>query len=80
MLIMLFISLHSKGPSNPCLVGNGGCSHLCLLRAGGDANYSCSCPTGVELDDNGILCNEGEHVLTKSEGWSAVGVAGRDND
>ncbi|KAI2660889.1 Low-density lipoprotein receptor-related protein 2 [Labeo rohita] len=29
--------------TNPCAVNNGGCSHLCLLRAGGQG-YTCECP------------------------------------
>ncbi|XP_029461540.1 low-density lipoprotein receptor-related protein 2 isoform X2 [Rhinatrema bivittatum] len=29
--------------SNPCGVNNGGCSHLCLIKAGG-LGYSCECP------------------------------------
>uniref|UniRef100_A0A672KQ36 Low-density lipoprotein receptor-related protein 2-like n=1 Tax=Sinocyclocheilus grahami TaxID=75366 RepID=A0A672KQ36_SINGR len=29
--------------TNPCAVNNGGCSHLCLLRAGGQG-FTCECP------------------------------------
>uniref|UniRef100_UPI003D9CB815 low-density lipoprotein receptor-related protein 2a precursor n=1 Tax=Danio rerio TaxID=7955 RepID=UPI003D9CB815 len=29
--------------TNPCALNNGGCSHLCLLRAGGQG-YTCECP------------------------------------
>ncbi|XP_069081387.1 low-density lipoprotein receptor-related protein 2 [Pleurodeles waltl] len=29
--------------SNPCGTNNGGCSHLCLIKAGGQG-YSCECP------------------------------------
>uniref|UniRef100_A0A3B3R2I7 Low density lipoprotein receptor-related protein 2a n=1 Tax=Paramormyrops kingsleyae TaxID=1676925 RepID=A0A3B3R2I7_9TELE len=29
--------------SNPCAVNNGGCSHLCLIRAGGQG-HTCECP------------------------------------
>ncbi|XP_016414141.1 low-density lipoprotein receptor-related protein 2-like [Sinocyclocheilus rhinocerous] len=29
--------------TNPCEVNNGGCSHLCLLRAGGQG-FTCECP------------------------------------
>ncbi|XP_016104637.1 low-density lipoprotein receptor-related protein 2-like [Sinocyclocheilus grahami] len=29
--------------TNPCAVNNGGCSHLCLLRAGGQG-HTCECP------------------------------------
>ncbi|XP_066544684.1 low-density lipoprotein receptor-related protein 2a isoform X1 [Amia ocellicauda] len=29
--------------TNPCGLNNGGCSHLCLIRAGGQG-YTCECP------------------------------------
>lgn len=29
--------------TNPCAVNNGGCSHLCLIRAGGQG-FTCECP------------------------------------
>ncbi|OXB76843.1 UNVERIFIED_CONTAM: hypothetical protein H355_002536 [Colinus virginianus] len=29
--------------NNPCGTNNGGCSHLCLIKAGGQS-YSCECP------------------------------------
>lgn len=29
--------------NNPCGTNNGGCSHLCLIKAGGQG-YSCECP------------------------------------
>ncbi|KPP76751.1 low-density lipoprotein receptor-related protein 2-like, partial [Scleropages formosus] len=29
--------------SNPCAVNNGGCSHLCLIQAGGQG-HTCECP------------------------------------
>jgi len=39
--------------STGCHVNNGGCSHLCLLRAGG---YSCACPTGIKLLEDKKTC------------------------
>ncbi|XP_066603816.1 low-density lipoprotein receptor-related protein 4 [Prorops nasuta] len=33
---------------------NGGCSHLCLRNPQG---YSCACPTGISLNEDGKTCN-----------------------
>ncbi|XP_031464825.1 low-density lipoprotein receptor-related protein 5 isoform X2 [Phasianus colchicus] len=47
----------------PCEESNGGCSHLCLLSPR-DPFYSCACPTGVQLEDDGRTCKSGaEEVL-----------------
>uniref|UniRef100_A0A673ZAX5 Low density lipoprotein receptor-related protein 5 n=1 Tax=Salmo trutta TaxID=8032 RepID=A0A673ZAX5_SALTR len=47
----------------PCSVGNGGCSHLCLLSPM-QPFYSCACPTGVKLKEDGKTCRPGaEQVL-----------------
>ncbi|XP_023965422.1 low-density lipoprotein receptor-related protein 5 isoform X1 [Chrysemys picta bellii] len=47
----------------PCEENNGGCSHLCLLSPR-DPFYSCACPTGVQLEDDGKTCKAGaEEVL-----------------
>uniref|UniRef100_U3IL54 LDL receptor related protein 5 n=1 Tax=Anas platyrhynchos platyrhynchos TaxID=8840 RepID=U3IL54_ANAPP len=47
----------------PCEENNGGCSHLCLLSPR-DPFYSCACPTGVQLEDDGRTCKSGaEEVL-----------------
>ncbi|KAM6973495.1 low-density lipoprotein receptor-related protein 5 isoform 2-T2 [Aplochiton taeniatus] len=47
----------------PCSEGNGGCSHLCLLSPTLPF-YSCACPTGVMLQDDGKTCKPGaEQVL-----------------
>ena len=49
---------------NPCSLGNGGCSHLCLLAPNYEAlpdaaptPYSCACPTGLTLGADGKECN-----------------------
>lgn len=39
----------------PCNNENGGCSHLCLLKPEG---YSCACPTGIKLQDDGKTCHK----------------------
>ncbi|XP_054717262.1 low-density lipoprotein receptor-related protein 6-like [Uloborus diversus] len=50
------------GPT-PCDKNNGGCSHLCLLSAY-KPFYSCACPTGVRLKNDGKTCeNEPQELL-----------------
>uniref|UniRef100_T1IRJ2 EGF-like domain-containing protein n=1 Tax=Strigamia maritima TaxID=126957 RepID=T1IRJ2_STRMM len=39
---------------NPCGNNNGGCSHLCLPNS---FSYSCACPTGYALIEDGKSCN-----------------------
>nr|CAD7429648.1 unnamed protein product [Timema monikensis] len=39
---------------NACGSDNGGCSHLCLRNPSG---YSCACPTGTVLREDGETCN-----------------------
>uniref|UniRef100_W5KCE8 Low density lipoprotein receptor-related protein 5 n=1 Tax=Astyanax mexicanus TaxID=7994 RepID=W5KCE8_ASTMX len=47
----------------PCSDDNGGCSHLCLLSPS-PPFYSCACPTGVKLREDGKTCRPGaEQVL-----------------
>ncbi|XP_034272652.1 low-density lipoprotein receptor-related protein 5 [Pantherophis guttatus] len=47
----------------PCEEDNGGCSHLCLLSPK-EPFYSCTCPTGVQLQEDGKTCKAGaEEVL-----------------
>lgn len=46
----------------PCEVNNGGCSHLCLL-APLPKGYSCTCPTGINLQSDGKTCSHGESPL-----------------
>ncbi|KAG9475315.1 low-density lipoprotein receptor-related protein 5 [Eleutherodactylus coqui] len=41
-----------------CDDNNGGCSHLCLLSPR-DPFYSCACPTGVQLMEDGKSCKIG---------------------
>ncbi|KAL4622812.1 serine/threonine-protein phosphatase 6 regulatory subunit 3 isoform X2 [Arapaima gigas] len=43
----------------PCAEGNGGCSHLCLLSPV-EPFYSCACPTGVRLQEDGKACRPGK--------------------
>jgi low density lipoprotein-related protein 2 len=41
--------------TNPCGSNNGGCSHLCLISAGG-SQYSCACPDTFQLTSDGKTC------------------------
>ncbi|EDS40963.1 low-density lipoprotein receptor [Culex quinquefasciatus] len=45
-----------KDVRNPCGSRNGGCSYICLLNPSG---YSCACPIGIQLNDNGKTCKDG---------------------
>ena len=47
----------SKQPpmSNPC--SNTTCSHVCLLSPS-YRNFRCACPTGMNLDNDGITCKD----------------------
>ncbi|KAB0798924.1 hypothetical protein PPYR_06804 [Photinus pyralis] len=39
-----------------CSNNNGGCTHLCLLKPVG---YSCACPIGITLAEDGKTCGQG---------------------
>ncbi|XP_053699069.1 low-density lipoprotein receptor-related protein 4 [Sabethes cyaneus] len=45
-----------KDVRNPCGTRNGGCSYICLLSPSG---YTCACPIGIQLNDNGKTCKDG---------------------
>nr|BAW33243.1 low density lipoprotein receptor-related protein 6 [Hemicentrotus pulcherrimus] len=47
---------------NPCEEDNGGCSHLCLLSPS-ERGYSCACPTGVKLLEDGFNCANGAQEM-----------------
>ncbi|XP_049321599.1 low-density lipoprotein receptor-related protein 4 isoform X2 [Astyanax mexicanus] len=49
---------HRTTVQSPCLVNNGGCSHLCLL-APAPKGSSCACPTGINLQTDGKTCTPG---------------------
>ncbi|KAG5848887.1 low-density lipoprotein receptor-related protein 4-like isoform X1 [Anguilla anguilla] len=49
---------HRSSVETPCQENNGGCSHLCLL-APLPNNFSCSCPTGINLQADGRTCSDG---------------------
>lgn len=58
-----------------CAEDNGGCSHLCLLSPR-EPFYTCACPTGVQLQDNGKTCKAGETGAPAGgrhgRGWGAA--------
>ncbi|KAK3878186.1 hypothetical protein Pcinc_017158 [Petrolisthes cinctipes] len=47
------VKVNQENGSNPCHINNGGCSHLCLNRP---TNYTCGCPIGFELTQDGREC------------------------
>ncbi|KAM6444695.1 low-density lipoprotein receptor-related protein 4 [Rhynochetos jubatus] len=49
---------HRPPVHTACEVNNGGCSHLCLL-APLPKGYSCTCPTGINLQSDGKTCSPG---------------------
>lgn len=46
-----------KDIRNPCAGNNGACSHMCLLKP--NNGYSCACPIGVLLSEDGRTCENG---------------------
>ncbi|XP_016358831.1 LOW QUALITY PROTEIN: low-density lipoprotein receptor-related protein 6-like [Sinocyclocheilus anshuiensis] len=48
--------------TSPCVLKNGGCSHLCLLSPV-KPYYQCACPTGVQLLDDNKTCRDGATQL-----------------
>ncbi|XP_073521420.1 low-density lipoprotein receptor-related protein 5-like [Phyllobates terribilis] len=58
MDIQVFSQERQPHFQTPCDDHNGGCSHLCLLSPR-DPFYSCACPTGVQLMDDGKSCKIG---------------------
>lgn len=64
-----FLEVHT-----PCEENNGGCSHLCLLSPR-DPFYSCACPTGVQLEDDGRTCKSGRSLAFLPWGcWLRLGL------
>ena len=47
------INLHFA-VKNSCGENRGGCSHLCLPNS--SSGYTCSCPTGLHLKEDGKQC------------------------
>ncbi|OWF40727.1 low-density lipoprotein receptor-related protein 4-like isoform X2 [Mizuhopecten yessoensis] len=56
-----------NGVVNKCGKNNGGCSHLCLPNPRG---FSCACPTGLLMMENGKTCNAmpNKYLLFASRG------------
>ncbi|XP_064480867.1 low-density lipoprotein receptor-related protein 6-like isoform X2 [Ornithodoros turicata] len=55
------VSVNKAQGTNPCAEHNGGCSHLCLNRP--KNNYTCACPTGLELKEDLHTCTATEAFL-----------------
>ncbi|XP_076800304.1 low-density lipoprotein receptor-related protein 4-like isoform X2 [Clavelina lepadiformis] len=67
MMGMKAVSLQVQG-HNRCGSDNGGCSHLCLRSPVSKTGYTCACPTGVRLHDDGKTCTDlpNEYLLFTS--------------
>ncbi|KAM8806535.1 low-density lipoprotein receptor-related protein 2 [Eudromia elegans] len=58
--------------NNPCGTNNGGCSHLCLIKAGGQG-YSCECPDNFMIVQFGNtahclpMCSSTQFLCADSE-------------
>ncbi|XP_070563499.1 low-density lipoprotein receptor-related protein 4-like isoform X2 [Ptychodera flava] len=60
MGIVAYHSLKQMPSRNNCGVNNGKCSHICVASpaiSDCGANYTCMCPEGVELLEDGHTCN-----------------------
>lgn len=55
MDIHVYTAKRQPASNNPCGNNNGGCSHLCLMSPQ-PPFFSCACPTGVRLHENGHTC------------------------
>lgn len=42
--------------NHPCTVANGNCSHLCLTSSFHSLGYSCVCPEGMAIGEDGRNC------------------------
>ena len=41
---------------NPCAHNNRGCEYLCLISAINEQGYSCACPPGFMVTEDGKSC------------------------
>ncbi|XP_014786530.1 low-density lipoprotein receptor-related protein 6 [Octopus bimaculoides] len=55
MDIHVYTAKRQPSKINPCGHNNGGCSHLCLMSPQAPF-YSCACPTGIRIHENGQTC------------------------
>ncbi|XP_071809054.1 low-density lipoprotein receptor-related protein 4-like isoform X2 [Asterias amurensis] len=51
-------SRHRQRVSSPCLMNNGGCSHICLMSPN-PRGYTCACTVGITLKFDGHTCETG---------------------
>ncbi|XP_064097645.1 low-density lipoprotein receptor-related protein 6-like [Macrobrachium nipponense] len=68
MDILIYHSSRQSG-KNPCIINNGGCSHLCLAvpSSTGSQNHTCSCPTHYKLESDGKTCTAPRSFLLFSQ-------------
>ena len=53
--MLQFPSLFFLSANNTC--SGSGCSHICLLSAARAEGFTCMCPDGYSLGENGRECN-----------------------
>ena len=56
MGISIFDQSRQPQSASQCQINNGNCSHLCLLSSLPPNHYSCACPTGIKLMEDGKTC------------------------
>ena len=54
---IIYLCPSSISASNPCSIGNGNCTHLCLLSATNQDGFGCGCPDGMVLAGDGKKCS-----------------------
>lgn len=63
MDIHVFSKERQPSFDSQCSYNNGGCSHLCLLSSTNPLGYSCACPTGIKLLEDGKNCASGAREI-----------------
>lgn len=65
MVVHVYHSYRQPEGINRCLPLNGRCSHLCLPAPrinDRSATYSCACPDGFLLQEDGLTCRDGSQL------------------